>query len=263
MFSTIGIVQVRSGSQGSANEPARAAAGKLAPASKLGRRLGNQSLLEHVVRRVTESQLLDRVIAVCQSGAEADALRGLLPPDVPLYTGQGRDALARFVGACDHYEASAVVRVCADNPFVDPVLIDRLISTANEHSRCDYISYCSRDGRPVIQSALGVFAEWCRADALRVAHRAATSPTEREQVTRYLYSHPETFQLRFIPVPPELDRDDVRLTVHREEDWEHARTIYDTLGPDGLDWQRIAGLLGQQPALRERMALLNRDHNTN
>ena len=43
------------------------------------------------------------------------------------------------------------------------------------------------------------------------------------------------------------------------EDWEHAEAIFDALGPESLDWQGIAGLLEQQPALRQRMALLNRE----
>ncbi len=50
----------------------------------------------------------------------------------------------------------------------------------------------------------------------------------------------------------------MRLAVDTEEDWEHAQTIYEALGPEALDWQRIAGLLEQQPALRTRMAALNR-----
>jgi spore coat polysaccharide biosynthesis protein SpsF (cytidylyltransferase family) len=50
----------------------------------------------------------------------------------------------------------------------------------------------------------------------------------------------------------------VRLTIGGEEDWEHAQAIYDALGPDEMSWQRIAGLLDQQPELRQRMAVLNR-----
>jgi spore coat polysaccharide biosynthesis protein SpsF (cytidylyltransferase family) len=63
--------------------------------------------------------------------------------------------------------------------------------------------------------------------------------------------------LRFIPVPARLDRSDVRLTVDLEEDWELAQIILEALGPEGLDWHRIASLLDQQPGLRERMAGLN------
>ena len=88
----------------------------------------------------------------------------------------------------------------------------------------------------------------------------ARSQFDREHVTRYLYSHPEKFNLRLIPAPAEIDREDVRLTVDLDEDWDHALAIYEALGPERLDWQRIARLLDHQPALRSRMAALNRVH---
>ncbi len=84
--------------------------------------------------------------------------------------------------------------------------------------------------------------------ALRKADRLARSPLDREHVTRYLYSHPEKFSLRLMPAPAEIDREDVRLTVDIEEDWDHALAIYEALGPERLDWQRIASLLDHQPA---------------
>ena len=64
--------------------------------------------------------------------------------------------------------------------------------------------------------------------------------------------------MRLIPIPVELDRDDVRLTIGVDEDWEHAQEILEALGPDELDWQRIANLLAAQPGMREKMANLNR-----
>jgi spore coat polysaccharide biosynthesis protein SpsF (cytidylyltransferase family) len=63
--------------------------------------------------------------------------------------------------------------------------------------------------------------------------------------------------LRLIPVPRELDRDDVRLRIDGEEDWEHTQTIFEALGPEHLDYHRVAHLLDHQPALRQRMAALN------
>jgi spore coat polysaccharide biosynthesis protein SpsF (cytidylyltransferase family) len=64
--------------------------------------------------------------------------------------------------------------------------------------------------------------------------------------------------VRLLSAPAEIDREDLRLTVDSEEDWDHALTIYDALGPEWLDWRRIARLLDHQPALRSRMAALNR-----
>jgi spore coat polysaccharide biosynthesis protein SpsF len=224
------------------------------------RRFGGQPLLEWVVRRVTDCIRLDGVIVVACDAAEHLFIRDLVPTDVPVFVGSEPDALGRFCRALEEYPAEAVVRVRGDNPFVDPGLIDRLVTTAESHPNCDYVSYCSRDGRPAILSPVGIYAEWFRTSALRRAARASKAAADREHVTHYVYSHPEKFSLRLIPAPAEIDRDDVRLRVDIEEDWDHALTIFDALGPDAWDMQRIADLLDHQPAMRRRMATLNRVH---
>jgi spore coat polysaccharide biosynthesis protein SpsF (cytidylyltransferase family) len=244
MLTTLGIVEVRPKSA--------------MPRLPACRRLGGKSLLEWVVRRMTESQRLNGVIVLAPQIAEATELAELVPSDVPLLISDRPDALSRFLAALDEYPAEEIVRVVAEHPFVDPVLIDRLVTTAANHREADYIGYCSRNGRPAVISPLGVMGEWIRAKALRQAAREVVDPLQREQVTGHFHSHPEKFALRLIPVPPELDRDDVRLTIGGEEDWEHAQTIYDALGPEQLDYLRIAQLLDHQPALRQRMAALNR-----
>jgi len=244
MLGTLGIVQACQTSR--------------EPGCHLRRRLGGRPLLEWVIRRVTDCTRLDGVIVVACDAEEHRFIADLVPMDVPVFFGNQADPMDRFVRALEQYPARSIVRVRGDNPFIDPVLIDRLVRTAEEHPACDYVSYMSADGRPAILSPVGVYAEWLRAAALRKAARNAKDPSDRAHVTRYVYSHPERFQLRLIPAPCEIDRDDVRLTVDGEEDWEHALAIFDALGPDCLDWQRIAVLLDHQPVLRRRMAALNR-----
>lgn len=244
MLKTLGIVEVRS-------ETGQVGA-------KLGRKLGGTSLLELVVRRVTDCQRLDRVVVVPSDARQADRIRSLVPHDVSIYAPAHRDALGRFAAAVEHFGARAAVRVGADHPFVDPVLVDRLVSTADAHPQCDYIGYCRADGRPAILTQLGVSAEWVSAEAVRRADDRAKRLTERDHVTSFLYGHPEIFQVRLVPLPQELDRDDLRLKIDFEEDWEHAQVLFEALGHDEWDWQRIADLLDSQPALRTRMAVLNR-----
>jgi spore coat polysaccharide biosynthesis protein SpsF (cytidylyltransferase family) len=110
-----------------------------------------------------------------------------------------------------------------------------------------------------MQSPVGVFAEWCRGEAVLLANRLARRPQERADATRFLHMHPEIFAIRFLPVPMQLDRDDVRLAIRDEEDWEHVQLILDALGPESLDWQFITALLDRQPSIRERMACRNRE----
>lgn len=220
------------------------------------RRLGGKPLFEWVVRRLTESQRLSGVIVLAPNVPQVEELRGLVPADVPLMVSSRPDPLSRFVAALDEYPAEEVVRVSADYPFVDPVLIDRLVTTAANHRDADYIGYCSRNGRPAVMSSLGVLGEWMRGKALRRAEKEAALPAQREHVASYLCAHPEKFVLRLLPVPVELDREDMRLTIRDEEDLEHTQMILESLGHDQLDYQRVASLLDQQPKLRRSMEVL-------
>ena len=220
------------------------------------RKFGNKPLFEWVARRVTEAMCVDQVLVVADPSLR-NVIAPLLPPDVNAFFGEQRDPLARLAAAIRKADATSVVRVRADRPFVDPTLIDRLICDAHAHPRCDYIGYVSRDGGPLIQSQVGIFAEWCRAESIFQADRNAIDSLDRQQSTRYVSLHPEQFQLRFLPAPAEIDRDDIRLAIDHEEDWEHAHVIFDALGPERLDWRCIAELLAGQPELRQKMASLN------
>ena len=228
--------------------------------SNVARRLGGRSLLEWVVRRVTDSIRLDGVIVLACPADDCSGVGRLVPSDVPVCYAEGGDALGRLCKALEKYTAQGVVRVRGDDLFVDPSLIDRLVTAAEADPTCDYVGYCSRDGRPVVGSPVSVYAEWFRTSALRKADRLARGREDREDVTGFVQSHADQFHIRRIPAPAEIDRDDVRLTVDIDEDWDHALAIYEALGPERLDWQRIANLLDHQPALRRRMAALNRAH---
>lgn len=223
------------------------------------RRFAGQTLLEWVTRRMTEALLLDHVAVVADT-EHAQQLTNSLPADLSVFVSDPEhDSVTRLAAAVRHYQPSAVVRVDLENPFIDPAMIDRLVSRAESYGCCDYMGYCSTRGGSALLAQLGVLAEWCRAEAVLLADQKATQITERSHLTRFIYSRPDIFQLRLLPVPKPLDRNDLRLSLKVEEDWEHAQLILDALGPENLDWQRIAHLLDEQPAIRERMAALNRE----
>ncbi len=246
MLSTLGIVE------------ARLSAGLK---GKIARKLGGKSVLEWIVRQVTDSARLDSVVVI-SCDAESDRhLSQLAPPDVAFVASEGRDVLSTYAAVLAERPAKAVVRVFADTPFVDPVLIDCLVRTADDHPTCDYIGYALDSGQVAAASPLGILAEWCRAEVLLQADRETDSPEDRQHPTRFVYSRPEQFSVLRVPTPAGLDRKDLRLTIVSEEDWENTQAIYEALGPERMDWRRVADLLDNHPALRRRMAVLNQDGN--
>jgi spore coat polysaccharide biosynthesis protein SpsF len=248
MSSTLGVVEV----------PARDSPARRSLTSWAARPLGGKPLVEWIIRRLTDAMLLDHTVVIAPDAEQAAGLARFVPGDAVVFVSdQATDPLARLAAAVRTFRTRAIVRVKADHPFVDPSLVDRLIARAESHPNCDCMTYCSSRGQPMLLARLGMLAEWYRGDAVLRADAQATHPDDRQDLSRFVRSHPEAFQVRLIPLPASLDRDDWRLAISDEEDWDHAQMILDALGPDNLDWQGIARLLESHPALRQRMAAMN------
>src|SRR3989304_7434584 len=97
---------------------------------RAARKLGGRSVLEWVIRRVTDSLRLNGGIVLVCDEADHRFMRNLVPRDVPIFVGTKPDSLGRFSQALEQYSTEAVVRVRGDSLFIDPALIDRLVIVA-------------------------------------------------------------------------------------------------------------------------------------
>jgi spore coat polysaccharide biosynthesis protein SpsF len=198
------------------------------------------------------------VIVVVNDDLENAFVSDLTPLDVPLFVSNRPHVLGCLAAALDEYRTESAVLVGAASPFVDPVLVDRLINAVETGPECDYACYSLCGGRLHVSSQVSVLAEWIRTQAVRTAARKARDAADRNNPTRYIYSRPERFSVRMIEGPAGIDHQDLRLRFDMDENWEHAVAIFDALGPDELNWQRIAPLLDHQPGPRRRGASLAR-----
>lgn len=120
MTRTVAVIQARLGSQ---RFP-----------EKMLALLGNRSLLEWVVTRVRRSEMLDRVVVATTQESRDDRLADECARlGVDVMRGPTDDVLARFAQAVEGDAADAVVRVCADNPFIDSASIDELVREYRRH----------------------------------------------------------------------------------------------------------------------------------
>ena len=104
---TVAIVQAR---MGSARFP-----------GKILANLGGYPLLEWVLRRVSRASLLDETVLATSTKPQDDALAAVAKTiGIRTFRGDESDVLGRFVMTANMSDAEQVVRICADNPFVDP-----------------------------------------------------------------------------------------------------------------------------------------------
>ena len=146
--------------------------------------------------------------------------------DIYCYRGSEDDVLSRFIGAAEAFGIDRIIRVCSDNPFLQTDSFPLFFEQADQQP-VDYLSYAFADGRPTIKTHLGLFAELTTLDALKRVATLTDEKLYREHVTIYLYTHPEKFSIRYIPLAENLEgRFDLRFTLDTYDDFILLQKLY-------------------------------------
>ncbi len=228
---TVAIVQAR---MGSTRFP-----------GKMLARLGGIPLLEWVLSRLARANTLDQIVLATSHSENDNALADLaVRLGVQVYRGSESDVLARFVGAATLSNAVNVVRICADNPFIDPDEVDRLVNFFAQQ-QCDYA--CNHQDRLGSGYADGFGAEIFTAGTLKKIATMTKEPRHREHATLYLWDHPKEFNLAAIQAPAGLSFPELRFDVDTPEDlqkmqqWVDAGVTIDSTAQDIIALARSTG----------------------
>lgn len=216
---------------------------------------GEQRIIDILIGNIKQT-CSDKVIVLATTNRPQDDVLAEVARQAGIlcYRGDEDNVLDRFIRAAVEFGIDRFIRVCSDNPFLRP---DSFQTFFKEHDACpaDYIAYGFADGHPTIKSHLGLFAELTTADALRRAAAATQEKLYIEHVTIYLYTHPEEFSVRLLPLPDELEgRFDLRFTLDTMEDFTLLQELYATFyeKPDH-SIQALLELVETHPEYREKM----------
>ncbi|TWT30112.1 NTP transferase domain-containing protein [Blastopirellula retiformator] len=251
MLNNLAILQIDSVDQDQATGRNR-----IAPVRLAQRMIGGKPLVEWLIRRVGESHV-DGVMVVLPEEADTKTLLPLIPSDTPVHFSRKQDSLGRLADVLREYQPRGVVRIPVEHPFVDPALIDRMLTTAATFEKCDIVGYRYKNGAAAVDSPLGLFAEWYRAKAVLKADEVVEDAVERNDISRAILARPDWFPQHLLPVPTQLEGADVRLSVSGEEDWENSLAIVDAMRCYDLDWQDVVRFIRETPHLRQRMETMN------
>ena len=223
MPTTIGIVQARMGST-------------RFPGKSLARLWGLLSLLEIVLTRVARARSLDLLILATTDQPVDDALVAIAESlTIPVFRGAEQDVLRRFCDAVEVFPADAVLRVCADNPLVDPVEIDRLVDFFWRNQPADYVCNDRLDcGLPD-----GVGAEIGSAECLNRLDGVVPLPM-REHVFQYVTQNLGDFSIGRLEATGPLNRPEIRLDIDHPEDGEFISGLMELMDSNkGPYWSTL------------------------
>jgi len=167
-------------------------------------------LLGHMLDQLDHCQALDRIVVATPDQEIADYVSGR----VEVFLGDEQDVLDRYYQTSKKFDAKVVVRLTADCPLIDPMLVDDVVQTFQK-GKWDYLSNTLERSFP-----RGMDVEVFSREALERAHLEAKGVDEREHVTLYMVRHPELFSLGSY---------DVRLTVDTERDFKFIKKLIENL----------------------------------
>lgn len=184
--------------------------------------VGGRPILAHVVERLRRATRLDRIVIATTTHTRDDAIVSLAEGiGIPVYRGSEPDVLGRYQEAAEWIGAKTIVRVCGEDVFVDPTLVDRLVQSHLQHG-ADYTTNVI--GRTFPE---GQYVEVLSHRTLARLARKATWPEHREHVTQYILDHPQGFRMARVEATGKLRRPEVKLSVDTREDLAFVRMIYD------------------------------------
>ena len=174
---------------------------------------------------------------------------------IPVFRGSENDVLDRFIQAARKFNFEKIIRVCADNPFLDSSAMQTLISEF-EKSDADYLSFQLAGKKPSILTHFGFWTEAVRLEALEKAQELTDEKLYHEHVTNFVYSNPELFNVQFIQADPLVfSRTDIRMTLDTPEDFEIQQKIFAAINKEKPNFAipEIVNWLGRHPEALETM----------
>lgn len=196
--------------------------------------LAGKPLLWQFLQRVKRAKSLDEIVVATTSKPEDDVLEKLaLEAGVKVFRGSENDLVDRYYQAAKKHGADIVVRVCADNPVVEPAEIDRIVEF-HKKGESDF----SANTHNILDNRYpdGLGAEVFDFEKLEEIWKITTDPRNREHPHTYFYEHPETYRIRTIPCPAEFRRPELKLDVNTPEELAFLQAIYDYCYPRNPDF---------------------------
>jgi len=202
----------------------------------------DKPMIMHQIERLQRSSTIDDLLVATSTESSDDELADyLVRSNVEVFRGPLDDVIGRFVLASQDRKPEFVIRLTADCPLTDPVVIDQLVELARDTS-AEYTSNCFPRTFP-----RGLDAEVIKWSTLVSVNELDLTVFEREHVGVRMYSHPEFYKQSNLERQEDLST--LRWTVDTPRDFEFVKFVYENLYAENTNFSTddILELIARNP----------------
>jgi spore coat polysaccharide biosynthesis protein SpsF len=187
---------------------------------KVVKSISGVPMIVHMLERLKLAKIPEEIIICTSTVAQDDPLEQIAKEqNVKCYRGDPDDVLLRLTKAAEKFTVETVINCTADNPFVDPIYIDKLynhhVQRGNDFSKIDGLPW-------------GTFSYAISQDALK---KACLIKDEKDtEVWHGYFMDTDQFKWDALKVKDEsVNWHNLRLTVDYPEDLSLVERIFDEL----------------------------------
>lgn len=201
--------------------------------SKVLKKIGQTSMIKFLIKRMKLVKNIDQIIVATSKEVSDDILvKHLLNiKNITIYRGSLENVLKRFYKCSRENQLDVIVRVTADDPFKDPIVISNALNIFKKN-KYDYVSNTIIPTYPE-----GIDVEIFSYDALEYAFKNSKIPSEMLHVTPYIWKNKNLFNLHNF-----IDKEDnshIRLTCDYEEDFIFLNKIYSYINSYNFSYTEV------------------------
>jgi spore coat polysaccharide biosynthesis protein SpsF len=210
-MSVVAIIQARTGSSRLPEKSIRDLHGK--------------PMLSYVIEFLKFCKQCDKIIVATSNLKQDDKIESICNNlNVDCFRGDHDNVLSRYYLCAKQNNATIVVRITADDPLIDPELLDNAISIC-KNTNCDYVTNMLNHTFPY-----GMPIEVIKFDVLEENYNQfRNDPLVAEHVTYHIRKNPQNYKIQEVFAPAGYERKDWRVTVDYIEDFELIEKIFTKL----------------------------------
>lgn len=204
--------------------------------------LNGQTTLSSLLKQLKYSKLLNRKIIATTINPEDDIIKNFTQSNnVELFRGSSDDVLDRYYQCAKYFSLQHIVRITADNPLLDPEILDDVIALYKK-GHFDYVNNFTKRTFPY-----GTEVEIFSFHVLEKVWKNAKTLYDREHVTSYIYNNPNEFTSKCIEY--NVDYSYLHWTVDRIEDLKLVQIILSKIKKRPVLMNDIIELFSKEPNL--------------
>lgn len=178
-----------------------------------------KTMIEHLIERMKLARLPDMIILCTSTNEQDDPLAEIgKKMGVAVFRGSEDDVLQRLYLAATQNKVDFIVSTTGDNPLTDPEYVDKMITRFTE-TDADYIT--------ALDLPFGTFSYGVKVAAIK---KALELKKEKDtEVWGQYFTKSNLFKVGAVEVDAPLKRQELRLTVDTQEDFELMTRVYEAL----------------------------------